>query len=134
MDMNGTTVELVERSEYGSAVWARIRYDLDLATTPQTGALLRSLCAGGVEGRWVVLEFDADRFVAVCGLRVLLDAAAAVRLRGGEFGIVNPPRSLQRMHALFRLGLTLPLFDRAQAVPIFGCTGGDAARWRRATG
>jgi hypothetical protein len=45
-------------------------------------------------------------------------------MRGGEFGVVNPPGSLQRMHALFHLGLSLPLFDRAQAVPIFRSNGG----------
>jgi anti-anti-sigma regulatory factor len=133
MDTNGTTIELIERSGHGTALWARIRYDLDLATTRQTGSALRKLCAGRVGGRWVIVEFDSGRFVAVCGLRVLLDTAAAVRIRGGEFGVVNPPGSLQRMHALFHVGLALPLFDRAQAVPIFGGTG-DGTRPPRATG
>jgi hypothetical protein len=63
MDANGTAIELVERSEYGTAVWTRIRYDLDLATAPRTAALLRRLSVGGVTGRWVIVEFDTDRFV-----------------------------------------------------------------------
>lgn len=104
------------RADLGSVV-VLLRHDLDLGTVARTRALLRTACAGHVAGRWVIVEFDSDRFVGVCGLDVLLECATDVQSRGGRFGVANPPGSLRRMHGLVRLGAVLVLFDRVHDVP-----------------
>ncbi len=111
MTVTGPVVELVEPHQENIALWARIEYDVDLATEEATRAGLHACGLSDVTGGRVIVEFGPGRFVAISGLRVLLDLAEAVRRRGGEFEILHPPPSLRRMHELLRLGSTLPLVD-----------------------
>ncbi len=135
MTVTQPVIELLNPGDPGIAVWARIHFDLDLATETGARATLRAICAVPVSDRLVIVEFGPCRFVAVSGLRVLLDAAEMVRVRGGELVVVNPPLSLRRMHALFRIGSAVQLLDRAAAASLTrGLTRPRPARRLRALG
>jgi anti-anti-sigma regulatory factor len=111
-------IELLDPPDPGIAVWARIRFDLDLATEFGARTALRAICRTAVTDRRVIIEFGPRRFVALCGLRVLLEAADSVRGRGGELAVVGPPPSLRRMHTVLRVGSALPLLDEFVAAPV----------------
>jgi len=111
-------IELLDPRDPGIAVWARIRFDLDLATEFGARTALRAICRTAVTDRRVIVEFGPRRFVALCGLHVLLEAAESVRERGGELAVMGPPPSLRRMHTVLRIGAALPLLDRAAAAPL----------------
>jgi anti-anti-sigma regulatory factor len=118
MAVTQPVIELVNTKDPCIAVWARIRFDLDLATETGARTSLRAICATAVQDRMVVVEFGPGRFVAVCGLQVLLDVADLVRGRGGQLAVVRPPPSLRRMHTIFQVGPALPLLDGPLPPPI----------------
>jgi anti-anti-sigma regulatory factor len=117
MTVTWPVLELLDPHDPDITVWARIRFDLDLATLSDARRHLRAICATAVSDHLVVVEFAPGRFVAVCGLRLLLEGAESVRLRGGEFAVMRPPPSLRRMHAVFELGSALPMIDRPGDAP-----------------
>jgi anti-anti-sigma factor len=103
--------ELVGRPSARGVTWAWARGDLDMAAVPAAHAELAGLLAAADEPGCVLVYLGDECFVDLCGLRLLDDVAALLRLRGDELVVAAPPRCLRTMIALTGVGAALPLAD-----------------------
>jgi anti-anti-sigma factor len=115
--------DVVGQSTPGEVGWVWARTDLDIATVATARRELSSLLKTTGSGTLLVY-LGAECFVDLRGLRLLVEATAQLRSRGGALAVVAPPYCLRQMVLLGELGAELPLLRTAR----------HAASWARARG
>ena len=90
----------------GDATVLALSGELDMAAVPAAEASLREALDGS-SGRLVV-DLSSVTFLDSSGIRLLLQAGAAVRDRGEELSVTRPPEGVWRMLERFRLDSRLP--------------------------
>jgi anti-anti-sigma factor len=115
--------DVVGRSAPGGVGWVWVRTDLDIATVATARRELSSLLTTTGSGTLLVY-LGSECFVDLRGLRLLVEAAAQLRSRGGALAVIAPPYCLRQMVRLGELGAELPLLRTAR----------HAASWARAHG
>jgi anti-anti-sigma factor len=90
----------------GDAIVLELSGDLDMAAVPAAEVRLREALDRS-PGRLVV-DLSSVTFLDSSGIRLLLQAGAAVRDRGGELSVTRPPAGVWRMLERFRLDSRLP--------------------------
>ena len=106
--------EHVGRPASGGVTWLWARADLDSATVAAARRELSLLIGPGHNPGNVLVYLGPECFVDLRGLRLLVDTARRVRLRGGALAVVSPPRCLRRMVQLDGIDAELPLVSTAR--------------------
>jgi anti-anti-sigma regulatory factor len=114
LDSVGPVFEFVGWSTPQGVMWAWARQDLDLCTAPTARAELADVLAAPDGPEWMLVHLGVECFVDLHGLRLLVEVAAQVRVRGGDLVVVAPPRCLRMMVGLMDLGPSLLLSPTAR--------------------
>ena len=98
--------------------WVWVQEDLDLATVERARRELEAVLAAPEIGR-VLVYVGVERFVALGGLRLIVETAEGVHSRGGALAVVAPPQCVRTLVEINGLAEVLPLI----------ATSRDAALW-----
>lgn len=110
------------RIDYAQTVRLFVAGELDVATVPRLDAALREAEA---DAPLVVLDLGRLEFVAVAGVKLLLEADARMSAAGGRLKIVQNPAALGRILALIGAAAANALIRDHGSQP--GSPGDDAA-------
>jgi stage II sporulation protein AA (anti-sigma F factor antagonist) len=94
--VEGSPAAVTRRSVREDIEWIAISGELDMASAPEASASLLGAIKAGHQPK-VVLDLSQLRFIDSTGVQVLLRAAAARRLRGGELIVVGCSPGVRRI-------------------------------------
>jgi anti-sigma B factor antagonist len=86
---------------------ARLRGELDLATTPRLGQVLDQLRHDGYQH--ITLDLSGLDFLGASALSVFIRVDEALRAAGGELVLTRPTRIVRRILAITGLDATLSI-------------------------
>jgi len=101
--------EQVGRPTPGGTTWLWAWTDLDVTTAERARRELSTVVRPGRNPGSVLVHLGDECFVDVRGLRLLVETAERARSCGGGLAVVAPPRCLERLVQVSRLGAELPL-------------------------
>ena len=97
----------------GGAVVVSLSGDLDLATVDYADAAFRQAAR---ESKLLVVDLRHLDFIGVVGLRLMLAAAARMRIDGGRLVVVRGPDAVQRLFELTGIDERLEIVDEPATV------------------
>ena len=95
--------------------------DVDMGTVGQVREQLESATASGA--RHVVLDLRGVMFLDSTGLHLVLEADAASRAQGWEFGLIGGPARVQRVFDLTGARARLPFLTASQLATLLTAPG-----------
>jgi anti-anti-sigma factor len=98
---------------------------VDIDSVDQIREQIESLTATGA--KHIVLDLRAATFVDSTGLHLVLEADAASRVDGWEFGLIGGPADVQRVFDLTGSRARLPFLTASQLSALLATPGGTAA-------
>ena len=102
------------RPALGGTTWLWVRTDLDVTTAARARRELSAVVRPGRNPGSVLVFLGHECFVDLRGLRLLVETAEQARSCGGALAVVAPPRCLERLVQVSRLGAQLPLVATAR--------------------
>ena len=98
---------------------------VDIGTVGQVREQLENVTASGASR--VVLDLGGVTFLDSTGLHLVLEADAASRAQGWEFGLIGGPAHVQRVFDLTRARARLPFLTASELAALLGAPGEAAA-------